>query len=327
MNTYSILPTSNVLITGISGFAGSFLAEDLISNKQCRVYGTVISDDNENINSIKNKVKLIKCNLKDSKNVEDVIKESNPDFIFHLAALPSPADSFNNVSETIINNILAEVSILEAVRINLLPKKNPRILIVASADEYGLIKHDTKINEDTELNPTSPYSVSKIAQDYLGLQYFNAHKMEIVRVRPFNHIGPRQSPSFVVSSFAKQIAEIEKGYKNSLMVGNLEAIRDFTDVRDMVNAYVLALEKCKTGEVYNLGSGNGYKIYDLLKQLVALSTSKIEIITDSKRIRPVDIPSLICDNFKFHNITDWKAKIKIEKTLQDVLNYWREKTL
>lgn len=326
MANYKISKNSKVLITGISGFAGSFLAEFLVK-KNCKISGTVISDNNENIASIKNKVKLYKCDLKNYDDVDSVVKKTDPDFIFHLAALPSPADSFKNVGETLINNVLAEVNILEAIRVNILKKKNPRILIIASADEYGLVKSNKKIDEKTPFNPSSPYAVSKIAQDFLGLQYFNAYKMDIVRVRPFNHIGPRQSPGFVIPAFAKQIAEIEKNPKKSLLVGNLEAIRDFTDVRDMVKAYVLALEQCPSGEVYNLGSGTGYKISDLLDILLSLSKIKITVKKDPSRFRPIDIPVLICDNFRFQRITGWQPEINIKDTLADVLYYWREQVL
>lgn len=326
MTNYKISKNSKVLITGISGFAGSFLAEALVK-KNCKIFGTVISDNNENITIVRNKLELIKCDLKNYDDVDSVIKRTDPDFIFHLAALPSPADSFKNVGETLVNNILAEANILESTRANILKKKTPRILIVASADEYGLVKNNTKIDENTSLNPSSPYAVSKIAQDFLGLQYVNAYKMDIVRVRPFNHIGPRQSPGFVIPAFAKQIAEIEKNPQKSLQVGNLEGIRDFTDVRDMVKAYVLALERCPAAEVYNLGSGVGYKISDLLDILISLSKVKITVKKDPSLFRPIDIPVLICNNFKFRKLTGWKPEINIKDTLANVLNYWRKKVL
>lgn len=326
MKSYKISKDSKILITGISGFAGSFLAEELVK-KNCFISGTTINDHNDNITNIKTKLQLYKCDLKNYKDVGIVVKKTNPDYIFHLAALPSPADSFNNAGDTLVNNILAEANILEAVRVNILKKKNPRILIVASADEYGLVRLNEKIDENSPLNPTSPYAVSKIAQDFLGLQYYNTYKMDIVRVRPFNHIGPRQSPAFVIPSFAKQIAEIEKDPKNALLVGNLEPIRDFTDVRDMVKAYVLALEKCPPGEVYNLGSGKGLRISDLLDILLSLSKIRITITKDLSRFRPIDNPILICDNLKFRKLSGWKPEIEIHKTLTDVLNYWRENTL
>lgn len=323
MRNYNISKNSRVLITGVSGFAGSFLAE-LLVERNCKIFGTVISEDTKNIDAVKNKMQLYKCNLKNYEEVEEVVKKTLPDYIFHLAALPSPAESFKNVGETFVNNVLAEANILESVRINILKTKKPRILIVASADEYGLVTKTNKLDENTPLNPTSPYAVSKIAQDFLGLQYFNAYKMDIVRVRPFNHIGPRQSPSFVISAFAEQVAQIEKNPEKIMSVGNLEAIRDFTDVRDMVKAYVLALEKCPAGEVYNLGSGAGSKISDLLDILISFSSVHITVKKDPSRFRPIDIPVLICNNFKFSKVTQWKPEINIKDTLKDVLNYWRK---
>lgn len=173
--------------------------------------------------------------------------------------------------------------------------------------------------------PTSPYSVSKIAQDFLGLSYFLAYRLKIVRVRPFNHIGPKQSPHFVVSSFAKQISEIEKGKKEPILrVGNLEAKRDFTDVRDMVNAYVLATQKGKDGEVYNLGSGRAYKISEILEKLVSLSFSKIKVVEDKTLFRPNDNPQLVCNADKFTKLTGWRPQIPLATTLKETLDYWRK---
>jgi len=172
--------------------------------------------------------------------------------------------------------------------------------------------------------PTNPYAVSKIAQDFLGLQYFLSYGLKIVRVRPFNHIGPRQSPRFVVPSFAKQIAEIEKGKKeNILHVGNLSSRRDFTDVRDMVAAYLLSLEKGDLGDVYNIGSGVSRQISKMLDMLLSLSSKKIDVEIDKSLFRPKDDPELVCDKSKFTKQTGWEPKIEIEKTLKDTLDYYR----
>jgi len=311
------------LITGITGFAGSYLAEHLLT-KGYEISGTYLTDDGlRNVDGIKNRINLIKADLSQEKSVFDVVGKVSPTVIFHLAALTSPADSFKNPIATLNNNISLEVNLLEAVRkFNLLDTK---ILIVSSADIYGRVsKENLPINESTPLLPTNPYSVSKIAQDFLGLSYFFAYKLKVVRVRPFNHIGPRQSPKFAVSSFAKQIAEIEKGKKEAyLSVGNLEAKRDFTDVRDMVNAYSLAVEKGVDGEVYNLGSGISYKMSDILNRLISLSSAKIEVRTDKSLLRPSDDPELICDNSKFKKLTNWEPQISLDKTLKETLDYWR----
>jgi GDP-4-dehydro-6-deoxy-D-mannose reductase len=313
-----------VLITGITGFAGSYLAEYLASTKKYAISGTYLFDKSlSNVESIKGSLDLIKADLSEEKSVFKIIEDVSPDIIFHLAALTSPAESFKNPTATLNNNISLQVNLLEAVRKFKLI--NTKILITSSADVYGRVaREDLPIDENTPLMPTNPYSVSKIAQDFLGLSYFLAYGLRVIRVRPFNHVGPRQSPNFVVSAFAKQIAEIEKRKKEPyLSVGNLEAKRDFTDVRDMVRAYALAVEKGKDGDVYNIGSGTSYKILDILNKLIAMSSLKIEIRINKDLFRPSDDPELICDNSKFNKVTDWKPQIPIETTLKETLDYWR----
>jgi GDP-4-dehydro-6-deoxy-D-mannose reductase len=313
-----------VLITGVTGFAGNYLAEYLLSVGGYSVSGTYLLEDSLNsVGNIKDRLNLVRADLSEQKSVFKIIEDIKPDIIFHLAALTSPADSFKNPIETLNNNISLEVNLLEAIRkFNLLDTK---ILITSSADIYGLVKEeDLPIDEQTPLMPTNPYSVSKIAQDFLGLTYFLSYKLKIVRVRPFNHIGPRQSPNFVVSSFAKQIAEIEKGKREPILrVGNLETKRDFTNVKDMVRAYVLAIEKGKYGDAYNIGSGISYEISDILNRLISMSSLKIKIEKNEALSRPSDNPNLICDASKFVELTGWKPQISIETTLKDTLDYWR----
>lgn len=314
-----------VLITGISGFAGSFLAEFLLSKKEYDVNGTYLLEESiGNIERLKNKIKLMKVDLTKIKGVNKIIRLIKPDYVFHLAALTSPAASFKNPLITIENNIAAEMNLLSGVLDNKL--FNTRVLIVSSAEVYGLVKKENlPIDEETQLMPASPYAVSKIAQDFLGLQYFLSYNLKIVRVRPFNHIGPRQSPNFVVADFARKIAEIEKGKTESVIsVGNLDAKRDFVDVRDMVRAYLLAIEKGEIGEVYNIGSEKSYKISDILDMLLNLSKVKISVSVDRHRLRPLDIPELLCNARKFKKLTNWKPQIPIEVTLKDTLDYWRK---
>jgi GDP-4-dehydro-6-deoxy-D-mannose reductase len=197
--------------------------------------------------------------------------------------------------------------------------------VVASAEVYGSVtKEDLPMGEDTPLNPTNPYAVSKLAQDFLGLQYFLSYGIKTIRVRPFNHVGPRQAPNFVISSFAQKIAEIEKGKREPILpVGNLEAKRDFTDVRDMVKAYSLIMEKGEFGEVYNIGSGRSYKISEILEMLLSFSSVKITVEIDKSLFRPIDDPELVCDSTKINKTTGWKAEIPLEETLKDTLDYWR----
>lgn len=305
-----------VLITGITGFAGSHLQEYLSENKDLTIFGTNFAPGKTTQKNI------YTLDLGDKKATEKLVMDIRPDYIFHLAALASPAKSFSDPYATIDNNIKAEINLLEAVRI-ICPSAG--ILIVGSGDEYGLVKkEENPIAENQPFKPTSPYSVSKIAQDMLGYQYFLSYKIPIIRVRPFNHIGPRQSPQFVVSSFARQIAEIEAGTKKAeIEVGNLTSIRDFTDVSDMVRAYWLAVTAGEPGEVYNIGSGHGYEMKEILNILLSQARKKIKIRTDKKRMRPSDNPALICNAEKFCNMSGWQPKIPIEESLNKVLNYWR----
>lgn len=311
------------LITGVSGFAGSFLAEYITNLSGYEIYGTYVNDASlENISSVRDKIRLHKIDLKEKDTTEDLVSEIKPDLIFHLAALASAAESFNNPAEFINNNISAQVNILEGIR-----RANiyPRVLIVSSAEVYGNVEaHNLPIDEETPLAPVNPYAVSKVSQDLLGLQYFLSYKMPIVRVRPFNHIGPRQSPSFAVSSFAKKIAEIEKKKMQPILaVGNLGAKRDFTDVRDIVRGYIALAEKGKAGDVYNMGTGRSYQISDILNVLLSFSKEEIKVEVDQSLLRPIDVPNLVCDNLKITKEIGWKPEIAIEKTLEDTLDYWR----
>ena len=312
-----------VLITGIAGFAGSHLAEFLLS-KKFEVFGFYLpGHSTANVDHIKDKINLIPCDLVNKKDVDAKVIKINPDYVFHLAAFASPAESFKNPKTTLENNIFAELNLLAAlVKI----KSQAKILVVGSADEYGNVDpKDLPIAEETSLAPPSPYAVSKVAQDLLGLQFFLHHNLNIVRVRPFNHIGPRQSPHFVVSAFASQIADLETKGGGTIRVGNLETWREFTDVRDMARAYFLALEKAKVGGVYNVGTGKPIKIAQILKILLSLSYVKIKVVVDKKLYRPVDIVKIYCDSSKFRKETGWRPKINIEKTLSDTIDYERKK--
>lgn len=315
-----------VLITGVTGFAGSFLAEELTKHDQCEIYGTSHSDSGlSNISSIQDKLHIVKIDLTDSQAVIKMISDLRPDEIYHLAALPSPAESFKDPKRFLHDNVDIELNILEAVRKNDLP--GTKILVVSSADIYGRVREeDLPIAEGALFHPINPYAVSKVTQDVLAYQYFIAHNMHIIRVRPFNHIGPRQSDSFVVSSFSKKIVEIEKGKRKPVvLVGNLESKRDFTDVRDIVRGYRLAMEKGSVGEVYNLGYGKSVVIKDILHKLLRLSTVEdIKVETDPALLRPSDIPNIVCDNTKARCELEWMPRIFLERTLKDTLEYWRE---
>jgi len=314
-----------ILITGVTGFVGKHLATHLLSEKSYEIIGTYRSDSSlEALVDIKDEIQLKKVDLNDRDAVASLVLDSKPDVIFHLAAQASPAKSFSIPVETLTNNIVSEFSLLDTLREHEL--KEIRVIVISSAEIYGIITpHDLPVDEDTPLRPATPYAVSKLAQDFLSYQHFLAYKLDIVRLRPYNHIGPGQKEGYVVTDFAKQIAEIERGKKDDeISVGNLEAKRDFTDVRDMVKAYALAMEKGKAGEVYNIGCGKSQKIEDILHKLLSFSSKKITVTVDQSRFRPIDVPEIRCDVSKFHELTGWEPTIPFEKTLEDILDFWRK---
>ena len=312
---------TKAIITGVAGFAGSHLAEALLK-KNIAVFGFYHpSHPRDNLQKIKDQISLVACDVLQQKKVSSEIKNISPDMVFHLAAFSSPSQSFINPAETLENNIVGQINILESlVKI----KSKAKILVIGSADEYGRVKK-LPVTEDAPLAPTSPYAVSKVAQDLLGYQYFINNKLNVVRVRPFNHIGPRQAPVFAIPSFASQIAACEAQGGGSIKVGNLDASRDFTDVRDMVEAYILALEKGTVGDVYNLGSGRAYKLKDVLEMMLKMAKVKIKIETDKSRLHKHDIKIIYCDSSKFRQKTGWSPKIPIQTTLSDTIEYEREK--
>lgn len=304
------------LVTGINGFAGSHLNDYLLSSGY-EVSG-IVKPNGKKVDD-----NFFEVDIKNFIGIKEIIEKVKPDEIYHLAALASPAQSFKDPSLTITTNISGQLNILEAVR--QLGYLDTKILVVSSAEIYGDAKHhDLPLSENSKLKPLSPYAVSKIAQDFLGYQYYHAHDIKTIIVRPFNTIGPNQLPMYVISSFAHQIAEIENGQKEAVMkVGNLESKRDFTDVRDMVRAYKLLMQKGNAGEVYNIGSGKSYSIKEVLEILLSLSNSKIVVEKDPSLFRPGDIPELRCDYDKLHKTTGWKPEISIEDSLKDTLDYWR----
>jgi GDP-4-dehydro-6-deoxy-D-mannose reductase len=270
------------------------------------------------------RIALYPADLSDYGRVRELCARIRPDHVFHLAAQASVERAWLDPAATLVNNIVAQLSLLRAIAELRL---EPRILIVGSADEYGAVREeDLPIDEETPLRPINPYAVSKIAQDYLGYQYYLSHGLQVVRVRPFGHIGPRQGPGFVVADFARQIARIEAGLQEPVMrVGNLSAQRDLTDVGDMVRGYYLALAKGKAGEVYNLGSGRAYAIGEILDKLLGMSRVVVRVEIDASRLRPSDIPILVCDSRRFREDTEWRPERDISDTLREVLDYWRKR--
>ncbi|OGS25058.1 MAG: GDP-mannose 4,6-dehydratase [Elusimicrobia bacterium RIFOXYB2_FULL_48_7] len=313
------------LITGITGFVGSHLAEYLLERGNIEVCGIERwRSKTDNIKHIEKKIRIIECDIRDYVSVEKTIKEIKPDKIFHLAAQSFVPTSWNAPQETLTTNIIGQLNIFESVRSAGI---NPEIQLACSSEEYGMVlENEVPIKETNPLRPLSPYAVSKVGQDYLGYQYHQSYGIKAIRTRAFNHTGPRRGDVFVTSNFAKQIAEIEKNKKEPVIkVGNLEAKRDFTDVRDMVKAYWVSTEKCTPGDVYNICSGKAWTIQSVLDMLLSFSKVKVTVKQDPARMRPSDVLVLLGDNTKFCKQTGWKPEIPIEKTLKDLLDYWRER--
>jgi len=314
------------LITGITGFAGSHLADYLLSLGNVEVLGIARwRARTENIDHLKGKITLLGSDMRDPFSIREALRKAKPDRIYHLAAQSYVPMSWAAPAETLSTNLIGEVNVFEALRQEAMLET--RVQLACSSEEYGLVQPgEVPIKETNPLRPLSPYGVSKVAQDYLGYQYFMSYKMFIVRTRGFNHTGPRRGEVFVTSNFARQIAEIEKGRKEPVIdVGNLEAVRDFSDVRDTVRGYYLSLEKGEAGEVYNICSGKGFKIRQMLDILLSLAKIKITTRQDEKRMRPSDVELLLGDHTKFTKQTGWVPTIPFEKTMQDLLNYWRER--
>ncbi len=312
-----------VLVTGVTGFVGSHLVDYMLERGDCEIVGIQRwRSRTENIEHFADRITLLECDLRDASSTRDTLEKVRPDWIFHLAAQSFVPTSWTAPTESLSTNIIGQVNLFEAVR--KLGAKC-RIQLACSSEEYGMVFPDElPIRETNPLRPLSPYAVSKVGQDLLGYQYWMSWQLDCVRTRGFNHEGPRRGPVFVASDFAKQIADIEKGRKRPVIsVGNLDARRDFTDVRDMVRAYWLALEKCEPGEVYNICTGRDWTIRAVLDHLLSLTTVRIETREDPARLRPSDVPVLLGDNRKFVAATGWQPTIPFERTLQDMLEYWR----
>lgn len=308
-----------VLITGIAGFVGEYLATELL-NHGYEVFGTKRKKSHYS-GKIKN---IYDMDLENSEEIQKIIDTVRPEQVYHLAGQSSVALSWKNPSLTLKTNTLGTLNILNAIKKTNI---NPRILLIGSSDMYGIVKpSECPINENQTINPQNPYATSKRAQEELALQYIKAFDLDIVLARTFNHIGEEQRKGFVVADFASQIAEIEKKkIKPVMYTGNLEASRSFTDVKDVVIAYRLLLEKGKKGEVYNIGSDSSYKMKEILDKLLSFSTEKIEVKKDEKRMRPSEIPIISCDSSKIKKHCNWKANIPIDTTLKNVLESWRKK--
>jgi GDP-4-dehydro-6-deoxy-D-mannose reductase len=316
-----------ILITGVAGFVGRHLIQYLTREDNHQILGLDIKLDNfissSDCNKVKSKIKTLEVDLANSKKVLSIIDEFKPQYVYHLAAQSSVSYSWDNPIDTFKINVFGGVNILESLKET---QANCRVLMVCTAEEYGEMEDSSKaITEDSKIYPSNPYAISKSALDFLSTTYHKAYNLEVFVSRSFNHIGPGQSERFVASDFAKQIAEIENGIREPIvMVGNIGAARDFLDVRDVVKAYSFIVSKGKAGNVYNVCSGKKRKISDLLDILISLSTkSNIKVEVDRSKFRPVDVDSIYGSNAKLKRHTGWKADCRIEDSLKDTLDYWR----
>lgn len=336
-----------VLITGVTGMAGSHLAEYLLNIEGLEIYGTyrwrsrvdnlddlrkagkvnIITGGFESMlheRTDTSKLNLIEADITDSFSMKWVIGAVKPDRIFHLAAQSYVHASWGAPAETLHTNIIGEVNLLEAVRSAGI---DPIIHIAGSSEEYGLVLPDElPVKETNPLRPLSPYGVSKATQEMIAYQYFMSYGLKSVITRAFNHEGPRRGEVFVTSNLAKQIVEVEKGLKPPVLyVGDLSSVRDWSDVRDVIKAYWLVTEMGTPGEVYNIGSGVGREVREMLDMLLGMSNVDIEVEVDHARLRPSDVKVLVCDSTRFRKLTGWKPQIPFDKTLRDLLDYWRER--
>ena len=309
------------LITGINGFVGGHLAEHLLAATDWQLWGAG-REPALSLATLHGRVTPVSVDLMDTSKVRQMMDAIRPDVVFHLAAQAHPPTSFRDPAGTLTTNILMQLNLFEAIRDEQL---DPTILVVGTGEEYGAVRPDEiPVDEDTPLRPVSPYAVSKVAQDMLAYQYHVAHHLKTIRVRPFNHTGPRQEERYVATEFAQQIARIEAGHQPPIvMVGNLEAQRDFTDVRDMARAYQLAVERGEPGAVYNIGSSRPVAISSILDILVGLSQVSIDVRHDPQRMRPADVPVIACDATRFRRQTSWEPQIPLEQTLRDILDDFR----
>ena len=311
-----------ILITGGSGFAGSHLVEALIAKGYSDIHVTTFTGENAFLGELIGAENIHQLDLTNAQATAELFKQLQPTQIYHLAALAFVGKSFDEADTVLMNNITLQQNVLLAVRDNC---KTARLMVVGSAEEYGvsISEDEIPVNESHPFRPINPYAVSKVTQDMLAYSYHISYGLDIVTVRPFNHIGERQSTDFAVPAFSRQIVAIEKGEQSQLNVGDLSTIRDFTDVKDMVLAYISVMEKGKAGESYNIGSGVGIKMSEIVEKLAAFATTEISVVTDESRLRPHDIPKMVANNDKIKEL-GWRPVIPLDETLERIINWYRQ---
>lgn len=312
-----------ILITGAGGFVGTYLIKELQKSEGNEIYGAVYQATSD-ISSIIPADHILTGDLTDFAYAQSLVQITKPDIIYHLAALSVVHNSAENALKVLSGNTAISYNLFESVRLH---APSARVMAICSANVYGAVQNtDKPLGESTPFRPLNPYAVSKIVQEMLALQYHLAHSLDVVILRPFNHTGVGQTTDFVIPAFAKQFVQIEKGATPVIEVGNQGTTRDFTDVSDMVKAYVLASQKCESGTAYNIGSGRGYTIREILNIFQKITGQTVEIKENQSLIRKSDVPVLIADASKFRESTGWEPKISLEITISDILNYWRKQT-
>lgn len=306
------------LVIGAAGFVGSYLIKELQEGCNMQVSATKLPHEQ----LVAEGAGIYNLDIMNKEEIVSLLFEIRPDFIFHLAAQSSVGVAWKNPGLTVDVNIKGAINVMDAVR-ELYYK--PRVLLIGSGEEYGHIRPgETPIKEDNLLRPGNIYAATKACQNMIGNIYAKAYDMQLMMVRAFNHVGPGQAPMFVVSDFCKQVVEIEKGLRESVMkVGNLAAKRDFTDVRDVVKAYGKLIQAGEAGETYNVGRGKAIAIQELLDLIVSKSTADIKVEIDPAKLRPVDVPIIEADITRIKELTGWEPQIPLEQTIQETLDYWR----
>ena len=311
------------LVTGATGFVGPYLVKEIKKSLFCEVI-TATSRATASLGIGEDKT--VQLNILDKEQISEILLSERPDYIFHLAAQSSVALSWKDPKSTVDINIIGAINLINAIQQS---GYTPRVLIVGSSEEYGRVREsDIPIRENTVLIPGNVYAVTKACQNMMAAIYSRAYGMQLVMTRSFNHIGPGQSPQFVVADFCSQAVEIEKGLREPVIqVGNLSAKRDFTDVRDVVKAYCRLIQYGNPGETYNIGSGHAVAVQDILDIILAQTKAEVKVEIDPAKLRPVDVPVIEADISKLYRDTGWKPAISLVQTISDTMQYWRNHTL
>jgi GDP-4-dehydro-6-deoxy-D-mannose reductase len=312
-----------VLITGIAGFIGSNLAAFILESGKAEIFGTVLPGESlHGLESIKGRIRLFDCDITNASQLEKIVSESKPDFVFHFAAQPNVYLSWGIPEKTMVVNVLGTLNLLEALRKH---APDARVLLSSSREVYGAVKkNELPISESQSPRPANPYAVSKLTMEMLGMNYLQKYGLKVIIFRSFNITGPGRPKEFACSDWAKQLAEIELGLKEPVLeTGSVGAVRDFTDVRDAVRAFWLGVQKCKPGEIYNLCSGKGHEMKEVLATVLSLSCKKISVESKKEKIVQIDVPYAVGRNAKLRKATGWKPEIKLEKTLSDLAECWK----